>query len=561
MASGAPKDAPVVPPLLALGRFAAELRWEDVPEATRELARLQLGEVLASYATGFAVEDVRRIAAAHGVRPADDALLPERPAGPPDPLVAALCAASMAHDHDDFLFMGHTGHGSVACALALGPCDGEELLTRIVIGNEVGGRLGASAFFGPHNGQMWSYVHLASAAVLQARVLGLDGEGIAHALAIAFAQPPWPLAAAFMGAPTKLLTALTPALQGLAAARLAAAGLRGNLELLEAPGGFWESFTFVPMASLVSGLGRTWLTDTLSFKRHPGCAYLGPILDALDAMRREAPIDPRAVERVEIDATFLTVEMDELARPHRERRAALDPVLVNFSVADTVALDLLAGGMRCADLHASSLAARRDEARALAARVVLRHDWRLSVDLVRSVSRTLPLERLLGSLSMEQLREIRTQARRHHGKSLDLGLTALRRILRGLESGEARSIASFLGKKALGQGPTAAPLDLGEVELLTFELPVGARVTLVEVGGKRRQAAVRRPAGTPQTDRKGVVTEKLARDVGAKLGAARAERIARLLDGMPRRWDELAAELGMAAAVPTVGRVALEVAP
>ena len=74
-------------------------------------------------------------------------------------------------------------------------------------GNEVGGRLGAALFLGPHNGQFWSSIHCGSASVAAGVALGLDAERLAHALAIALYQPPYGLWPGFMGPDSKLLTA------------------------------------------------------------------------------------------------------------------------------------------------------------------------------------------------------------------------------------------------------------------------------------------------------------------------------------------------------------------
>ena len=530
-------EATSPPSLARLAAFAANLSYDDIPAATVDLARCQLASVLASYATGFAASATRKVASGLGIEPATG-LIPD---GEGAPLLGALCAASMAHDFDDYLFMGHTGHSAVGTTLALARPgdDGREILTRVVIGNEIGGRLGASAFFGPHNGQLWTFIHLATAAAIHGRALGLDGAGIAHAMAIAFAQPPYPLPAGFMGSETKLLTAATPAMQGFHAARLAAAGVTGNLSLLEDPRGFWESFSFVPMRGFVSGLGRTWLTDTLTFKRYPGCAYLGTILDALRQLRESTPLRAEEVRSLDVEASFLTLEMDEMARPHREKRGQLDPVLINFSVADTVALDLLTGGLRCADLEPAALIARDAPVRELASRIRLHHAWDLSVELVRSINRSLPLDRLLGALTLKQLSEVRRQARRYHGKTMDMGMSALRRIVRELSGDEARALAFFLGGKALGK-PKTVELDLADVSFVSFELPVAARVTVTLTSGRKLQATARRPEGSPQTPlRRDVPREKLVRDVGSLFGTEAAHEVLAHVTGLPASWAGL----------------------
>ena len=65
------------------------------------------------------------------------------PAGPLGEVFAGA-AASIAHDWDDYLYMGHTGHSAVWTARAFAPDDAERRFAAQVAGNEVAGRLGAA---------------------------------------------------------------------------------------------------------------------------------------------------------------------------------------------------------------------------------------------------------------------------------------------------------------------------------------------------------------------------------------------------------------------------------
>ena len=131
--------------------------------------------------------------------------------GPADAALAnAVC--SMAHDFDDIVWMGHTCHSAVFASLAVAEHEGRssaELLIAVIAANEVAGRLGASSFLGPLNGQMWTFIHLLGAAAATAKLLGLDELRTAHAMAIALAQPPFPLQAGFFSSTSKLLAAAT----------------------------------------------------------------------------------------------------------------------------------------------------------------------------------------------------------------------------------------------------------------------------------------------------------------------------------------------------------------
>jgi hypothetical protein len=331
-----------------IGEWAAALRVEDLPASVRERAELQAKCVAAGRAAG---ED----AAASFALVVPDGVVGE---------IYRSAAASIAHDWDDYLFMGHTGHSAVPAAAAFAD-DAERRLVAQVAANEVAGRLGAALFLGPHNGQFWASIHCASAAVAASVGIGLDAERAAHALAIALYQPPYGMWPGFMGPGSKLLTAAEPAAVGARAALLAADGVTGALDVIEHPRGVLASLSFAPRPAMFGAPGRVWLTDTLAYKRLPGCAYLQSVGEAALA----AGVDADEIAGVEIEAGWLTCEMEELGRG-----PDLTPVRVNFSATLTTAIALLAGRLAPAELAPSWLAEHESEIRALAARVSVRHD-------------------------------------------------------------------------------------------------------------------------------------------------------------------------------------------
>jgi len=369
-----------------VGEWSVGLRAGDLPESVRERAELQAGCVAAARAAG---EEAAAPFAA---------VAPEGPVGE----VYRSAAASIAHDWDDYLFMGHTGHSAVPAAAAFADDPERELVARVAA-NEVAGRLGAALFLGPHNGQFWASIHCASAAVAASIGLGLDAERAAHALAIALYQPPYGMWPGFMGPRSKLLTAAEPAAAGARAALLAAEGVTGALDVIEHPRGVLAALSFSPRPAMLGALGDVWLTDTLAFKRLPGCAYLQSVAEAALA----AGVEPDQVSDVEIEAGWLTCEMEELGRG-----PDLTPVRVNFSAALTTAIALIAGRLTPAELSPAWLAEHGDAVRALAARVSLRHDPALTAATLR------------GSLDA--------------GASPDLGLGDLLRIRRRLGDANMR---------------------------------------------------------------------------------------------------------------------------
>jgi 2-methylcitrate dehydratase PrpD len=340
-----------------VGRWVAALRLEDVPATVQERAKLQTASIAAARAAGA------RAAAPFA------AVAPDGPAGE----VYRSAAASIAHDWDDYLFMGHSGHSAVPAAAAFAE-DPERALLAQVAANEVAGRLGAALFIGPHNGQFWASIHCAGAAVASSAGIGLGAEQTAHALAIALYQPPYGMWPGFMGPDSKLLTAAEPAAAGVRAALLAADGVSGALDVLEHPRGVLANLSFVPRPSMLGGLGRVWLTETLAFKRLPGCAYLQAAVEA--ALSSE--VDPGDVAEIEVEAGWLTCEMEELGHG-----AELTPVRVNFSAALSIAVALLAGRLTHEELHPAWLKEHEAEVRGLGRRVKLRHAPELTAATLR----------------------------------------------------------------------------------------------------------------------------------------------------------------------------------
>jgi hypothetical protein len=459
-----------------IGGWAASLEPGDLPPSVRERAELQAKSIAAGRAAGES-------AAAPFA-----AVAPDGPVGE----VYRSAAASIAHDWDDYLFMGHTGHSAVPVAAAFAG-DPERALLAQVAANEIAGRLGAALFLGPHNGQFWASIHCASAAVAAAVGLRLDASRIAQALAIALYQPPYGMWPGFMGPTSKLLTAAEPAAVGARAALLAADGVSGALDVIEHPRGVLASLSFAPRPAMFGGLGRVWLTDTLAFKRLPGCAYLQSVGEAACA----AGIEGVDVAGVEIEAGWLTCEMESLgAGPD------LSPVRVNFSARLSTAIALIAGRLTPAELDPVWLAEKENQIRALAARVTLRHSPELTA------------KTLLGTLDA--------------GASPDIGLRDLLRIRRRLgdvnmdeaNPGPAllraiaadRDLRRTLGsalRARLARRAGAGGIEGLDVAALRMTFPSRMRVRLRDGSVRVLEGAEPGSCGRPVDEQRAVVEEKL----------------------------------------------------
>src|SRR5262245_45819022 len=266
---------------------------DGAPDEVCELARAQRRSVLAAIAGSSRDAAARRVldAIASNAPEGDVPLLgTERRVRAEDAIYAA-CALSIALDFDDYVCFGHTGHSAVLVPLMLAAetrADGRAQLMAQIAANEIEARLGGACLIGPLNGQLWSFIHAAGSAIAAGRLFELDERKMAHTLAIALYQAPRPTVPGFMAPDSKLLTASEPSVIGVRAARLAARGVTGPLDVLDHPHGFLSAFAFAPLARMLER-GDGWATRTLCVKPYPGCAYLDTTLDAVLSL---GPIDP-----------------------------------------------------------------------------------------------------------------------------------------------------------------------------------------------------------------------------------------------------------------------------
>ena len=489
-----------------IAAWAHGLGPRDVPPDVTDLCRAQQRSVLGSLAASARNAAARRVisAVAHDAGEGPAPLLTTDRSVTVDDALYAAAALSMALDFDDYVCFGHSGHSSVLVPLFLGydgAGEGADQLAAQVVANEVEARLGGACLIGPLNGQMWSFIHAAGAALATGKLLGLDEKSLAHALALALYQAPRPVVPGFMAPDSKLLTAAEPIGQGLRAARLAARGVTGPLDVLDRSAGFFSAFSYAPIRGLLGGLGEGWATKTLCVKPYPGCAYIDSTVDALAEL---APVDPREVERVEVHAGLLTCGMDALSRRYAQGED-ITPVTINFSLGLNVAVFLLAGRLGPEEIDETWLRDHSSDLRDLADRVHLEHDWELTRSATPSFARLLPPRRVRREVGGAALARGLLRARRDHPR-VPFG------------PGDVRSLLAEL-RRGSGARQTSSYWDPAVLEDFRMELP--ARVTITTKSRRRTTAEVRVPRGA----------------VGHEEGPASVAR-AKLLEVGPLLWGD-----------------------
>lgn len=294
-----------------LARRVDELRWSDVPEQVRAVAKAHaldaVGIALASTAMDYG--EVVHLA---GTRLGTSDECRVLGFGTPMPAaITALVDGTLIHGLDfDDTHIGAIYHATapaLAAALAVGEAvhaDGETVMLAYVIGMEVGCRL-AAAGAGMFHAQGFHPTGIAgtfAAACVTAKIRSLAPETLTSALGLCGSQ-----AAGILELHESWLKRMHPgwaAHSGIVAATMAEAGFRGPATVFEGPAGIFKShINVIPSAETlgVGDLGSRWMTADIALKPYPCCHFTHAFVDAalgvLADLGREA-ITAEEVERI-----------------------------------------------------------------------------------------------------------------------------------------------------------------------------------------------------------------------------------------------------------------------
>jgi 2-methylcitrate dehydratase PrpD len=493
--------------LESYARWAADLRYDDLPESVRHKTRLQVGNLAAAAYAGFL----------YGGESLTVPLRDQLGSGGCSVLGGSTADAvqatflhstwSMMHDYDDYLFMAHSGHGGVFAGLAVGEqehCSGREYLTAVAAANELAGRLGASVLLGPHNGQMWSFVHQAASAAVTARLLDGGAETLRNAVALALYNPPFPNLRGFMKGDSKYVTAGVPSATGVRAGLLAAGGARGAPRALTGSDGFLEDFSYQPLTVMLGGLGESWVTESLSYKPYPGCAYLQAPLQAFDELRAEERFRPGEVEQIRVGGSLPTVLMENYSG-QASGSDPITPTSVAFSVKQALALHLTRDEYETVDLSARNLESKQNQIREYAGMVTLEHDWDRTLDLMEGISRGVDLGALISEVGYLKLANALRKVRRRHS-----GFSTAREAWKFLTGTEWTGI-----REMSEESPEWEDFDLGRARMDRIRFRFGCRLEVRLSGGAYRRRILDRhrgSAGETVDELESVVHEKLRRE-------------------------------------------------
>ncbi|MEC8585331.1 MAG: MmgE/PrpD family protein [Pseudomonadota bacterium] len=332
--------------LMPLSRFLAETEFADLPAAAVDRARRVLADSLAAIAAGSAEPEVRALTEKMAPSaPGAASLIGQE--GRAAPAVAAFINGTagtfLELDEGNQFSRGHPGIHALPAALAVAEgqigagrtVSGKDLLTAMVLGYEIGARIGIASKILPsmHPHGTWGTV---GAAVAVAKLHGANAQAMAETINVA----------STLGLATSRQTMLQGGTVrnsfagfsgqiGVTAWQLVDSGFTGESDGLATVWGSVSSTDWQP-AEMVAELGTRYEIARNYFKRHACCRYNHGALDALAMILAESgTLDPNAVAHVKVETYGLAAQLCD--------RSPRNTLAGKFSLPFSIATTLLNG--------------------------------------------------------------------------------------------------------------------------------------------------------------------------------------------------------------------------
>lgn len=353
-------------PARAIARFAAALRYDDIPAAVRERARVQildgLGVGFAANAYPFADKAIAGVAALGG----DGACtvvgrrerLPVRDAA----LANGILIHGLDFDDTHLESIVHATAACLPCALSLAEfldLHGRDLLTAYVAGMEVAIRVGAAVKGGFHHAGFHAtgVVSHFSGAIVAGKLLGLTEDQLVSAQGVAASSASGVQVFLEEGAWTKRFHPGWGAVGGITAAYLARAGFVGPSRPYEGKFGLFQTHlqaeaATVDVARLGAGFGSRWELVETAIKPYPVCHFIHGAADAALAMRSELP-SVEAIARIRVLLPEPTLPI--VAEPARAKQRPQTDYAAKFSAPFVIGTCLVHGRFGLAELKPEAL--------------------------------------------------------------------------------------------------------------------------------------------------------------------------------------------------------------
>ncbi|MDJ0949081.1 MAG: MmgE/PrpD family protein [Alphaproteobacteria bacterium] len=329
--------------LVTLADWLAAVRFEDLPAEVVERACRVFADCLAAVAAGAQEPEMRaftdRLVTDGETGPASVLGAGKRAAPRTAALINGTAGTFLELDEGNQFARGHPGIHVVPAALALGEAEGRsgrEMLLAIVLGYEVGARIGIASklrmSMHPHG--TWGTV---GAAVTAAKLMGYDAAATREIINLSTS----------LGLSTSRKTMLEGGTVrnsfagfsnhiGLLAHDFVQAGFSGEADGIATVYGSVIAEDFRP-EEMTRALGARYEIARNYFKRHACCRYNHAALDALDSVARARgrPLDPDEIDTVRVETYSLAAQLSDQS-PHNTLAAKFS---VPFAIATTIVND------------------------------------------------------------------------------------------------------------------------------------------------------------------------------------------------------------------------------
>ncbi len=349
----------------ALSKFARVLRYEDIPTAVAQRAKLLMldgvGIAFASSTFEFAkkaLAGVSRFGPGNTVVIGLDRSLPLRD--------AVLINGILVHglDYDDTYLPGavHLASSNIPCALGMAAetcASGRDFLTACIVGLETAARvgLGGKGGFQKAGFHPTSICGTMSSSLVAGHLMGLDQEALNRAQGIALSLASGSMQPIQDGTWTKRMQPGSAAANGITAAALADGGFTGPLAAYEGRFGFYSIF----LGSLAGNadprlvthaLGDNWEFARSSFKLYPACHQSHAFINAAIKMATEHKLQVEDIESV----TTLVAEItkDIVCEPAEAKSRPDSSSLAQFSLPYAMAATLTRKRFGLAEIEESA---------------------------------------------------------------------------------------------------------------------------------------------------------------------------------------------------------------
>jgi 2-methylcitrate dehydratase PrpD len=304
-----------------LARFAARTKFSDLPRSLVDNLKITVLDTIGAAFVGSLQPWARRIlTVAQGLGGTPEALVVGQ-SWRTDVARAAFANGVLIGAFECEPLTGSHASGTVLPA-ALAVCerdrlDGSALLTALAVGFEVSARIartavGLETVRGFHNpGTQGPF----GAAAAVGKLYGFDEDRLTDALGIAGSSSAGLLEFAWSGGDTKRLHLGRAGQLGLESALLARQGVRGPATVLEGRYGYFNAFSTPPrLEKLVEGLGTAWAIEPPSLKSYATHVTQQAVVAAIQDLKREHLLDPKAITRVVIRGAPRIMEERHSAR-------------------------------------------------------------------------------------------------------------------------------------------------------------------------------------------------------------------------------------------------------